>query len=290
MNPNFYNWLFHTSPFADEFYKWGHGIVDDLWTTRWQEMKNISVVIPSLEEQQHIADYLDKKCAEIDGLIELQEQMIAQLTDYKQSVITEAVTKGINPDAQLVPSGIDRIGDVPEEWKVCQLKRFLLFQNGQDYKEIEVKEGDGFPVYGSGGIFTYAERYMYDGESVLFGRKGTVNRPLYVNCKFWTVDTMYYTIPKKDVNCKFMYYVATTLPFDKYSTSTALPSMTQTILGNLKVAIPTKDEQSVIVEYLDKKCGEIDNLIAVKQQKIETLKEYKKSIIFECVTGKKEIN
>ena len=290
MNPNFYNWLFHTSPFADEFYKWGHGIVDDLWTTRWQEMKNISVVIPSLEEQQHIADYLDKKCAEIDGLIELQEQMIAQLTDYKQSVITEAVTKGINPDAQLVPSGIDRIGDVPEEWKVCQLKRFLLFQNGQDYKEIEVKEGDGFPVYGSGGIFTYAERYMYDGESVLFGRKGTVNRPLYVNCKFWTVDTMYYTIPKKDVNCKFMYYVATTLPFDKYSTSTALPSMTQTILGNLKVAIPAKDEQSVIVEYLDKKCGEIDNLIAVKQQKIETLKEYKKSIIFECVTGKKEIN
>ena len=290
MNPNFYNWLFHTSPFADEFYKWGHGIVDDLWTTRWQEMKNISVVIPSLEEQQHIADYLDKKCAEIDGLIELQEQMIAQLTDYKQSVITEAVTKGINPDAQLVPSGIDRIGDVPEEWKVCQLKRFLLFQNGQDYKEIEVKEGDGFPVYGSGGIFTYAERYMYDGESVLFGRKGTVNRPLYVNCKFWTVDTMYYTIPKKDVNCKFMYYVATTLPFDKYSTSTALPSMTQTILGNLKVAIPAKDEQSVIVEYLDTKCGEIDNLIAVKQQKIETLKEYKKSIIFECVTGKKEIN
>ena len=290
MNPNFYNWLFHTSPFADEFYKWGHGIVDDLWTTRWQEMKNISVVIPSLEEQQHIADYLDKKCAEIDGLIELQEQMIAQLSDYKQSVITEAVTKGINPDAQLVPSGIDRIGDVPEEWKICQLKRFLLFQNGQDYKEIEVKEGDGFPVYGSGGIFTYAERYMYDGESVLFGRKGTVNRPLYVNCKFWTVDTMYYTIPKKDVNCKFMYYVATTLPFDKYSTSTALPSMTQTILGNLKVAIPPKDEQSVIVEYLDKKCGEIDNLIAVKQQKIETLKEYKKSIIFECVTGKKEIN
>ena len=87
-----------------------------------------------------------------------------------------------------------------------------------------------------------------------------------------------------------MYYVATTLPFDKYSTSTALPSMTQTILGNLKVAIPAKDEQSVIVEYLDKKCGEIDNLIAVKQQKIETLKEYKKSIIFECVTGKKEIN
>ena len=286
----YFHYLLRTDGYPSAFKTMSRGVIDSRLRLYPEQFYTFPVIIPSVDEQQRIADYLDKKCAEIDGLIELQEQMIAQLTDYKQSVITEAVTKGINPDAQLVPSGIDRIGDVPEEWKVCQLKRFLLFQNGQDYKEIEVKEGDGFPVYGSGGIFTYAERYMYDGESVLFGRKGTVNSPLYVNCKFWTVDTMYYTIPKKDVNCKFMYYVATTLPFDKYSTSTALPSMTQTILGNLKVAIPAKDEQSVIVEYLDKKCGEIDNLIAVKQQKIETLKEYKKSIIFECVTGKKEIN
>ena len=286
----YFHYLLRTDGYPSAFKTMSRGVIDSRLRLYPEQFYTFPVIIPSVDEQQRIADYLDKKCAEIDGLIELQEQMIAQLTDYKQSVITEAVTKGINPDAQLVPLGIDSIGDVPEEWKVCQLKRFLLFQNGQDYKEIEVKEGDGFPVYGSGGIFTYAERYMYDGESVLFGRKGTVNRPLYVNCKFWTVDTMYYTIPKKDVNCKFMYYVATTLPFDKYSTSTALPSMTQTILGNLKVAIPAKDEQSVIVEYLDKKCGEIDNLIAVKQQKIETLKEYKKSIIFECVTGKKEIN
>ena len=73
MNPQFYNWLFHTEAFADEFYKWGHGIVDDLWTTRWQEMKRISVVLPSLIEQQRIADFLDKKCAEIDELVSLQE-------------------------------------------------------------------------------------------------------------------------------------------------------------------------------------------------------------------------
>ena len=237
----YFHYLLRTDGYPSAFKTMSRGVIDSRLRLYPEQFYTFPVIIPSVDEQQRIADYLDKKCAEIDGLIELQEQMIAQLTDYKQSVITEAVTKGINPDAQLVPSGIDRIGDVPEEWKVCQLKRFLLFQNGQDYKEIEVKEGDGFPVYGSGGIFTYAERYMYDGESVLFGRKGTVNRPLYVNCKFWTVDTMYYTIPKKDVNCKFMYYVATTLPFDKYSTSTALPSMTQTILGNLKVAIPAKD-------------------------------------------------
>lgn len=92
MNPNFYNWLFHTSLFADEFYKWGHGIVDDLWTTRWQEMKNISVVTPPLPEQHSIATYLDTKCSEIDSLIALKRQKIESLNAYKKSVIYEAVT------------------------------------------------------------------------------------------------------------------------------------------------------------------------------------------------------
>ena len=119
MNPNFYNWLFHTSLFADEFYKWGHGIVDDLWTTRWQEMKNISVVTPPLPEQQRIASYLDKKCGEIDELIDLQEKMIAQLKEYKHAVITEAVTKGLDPNAKLVPSGIEWIGQELSGLEMC---------------------------------------------------------------------------------------------------------------------------------------------------------------------------
>ncbi len=252
------------------------------------KLKTLWIPSPPLSEQQRIADYLDKKCGEIDSLIGLQEQMIEKLKDYKQSVITEAVTKGLDPNAKLVPSGIDWIGDIPEGWKVSQLKRFLVFQNGRDYKEIEVSEG--FPVYGSGGIFAHASQYMYEGESILFGRKGTINKPLYINCKFWTVDTMYYTIPQKDVCAKFLYYVATTLPYDKYSTSTALPSMTQTILGNLKIVVPLVDEQCAIASYLDEKCSEIDLLIANKQQKIEKLKDYKKSVIYEAVTGKTEIN
>ena len=137
MNPLFYNWLFHTSLFADEFYKWGHGIVDDLWTTRWQEMKKITVAVPSLAEQQRIADYLDEKCGEIDELITLQEQMIAKLTNYKQSVITEAVTKGINPYVQLVPSGIDWIGDMPKGWKVCRIKDIFRLRTGTTPKDFE---------------------------------------------------------------------------------------------------------------------------------------------------------
>jgi type I restriction enzyme S subunit len=123
MYPRFYNWLFHTELFADEFYKWGHGIVDDLWTTRWQEMKRISIVSPSYQEQQRIAEFLDRKCAEVDEMIALQEQIIEELKAYKQSVITEAVTKGLNPAAPMRDSGIEWIGSIPEHWEVCKLKR-----------------------------------------------------------------------------------------------------------------------------------------------------------------------
>lgn len=92
MNPTYYNWLFHTVEFADEFYKWGHGIVDDLWTTTWQEMKNIIIPMPPIEEQEEIADYLDKKCAEIDSVIADKKKQLEVLDNYKKSLIYEYVT------------------------------------------------------------------------------------------------------------------------------------------------------------------------------------------------------
>ena len=98
MNPGYFDWLFHTIQFGDEFYKWGHGIVDDLWTTGWQDMRKITIPMPSVEEQEIIADFLDVKCAEIDALTADIQTQIDTLEQYKHSVITEAVTKGVNPN------------------------------------------------------------------------------------------------------------------------------------------------------------------------------------------------
>ena len=183
---------------------------------------------------------------------------------------------------QFKDSGIEWIGKIPELWNTCQLKRLLMFQNGQDYKHVE--SDCGYPVYGSGGVFMHASQYLYDGEAILFGRKGTIDRPLYVNEKFWTVDTMYYAIPKSQAIGRYLYYLATLLPYTKYQTSTALPSMTQSLLGNMVVALPYIQDQQHIAEYLDEKCGEIDSLIALQEQMIEKLKIYKQSIITETVT------
>ena len=125
---------------------------------------------------------------------------------------------------------------------------------------------------------------MYDGEVVLLGRKGTIDKPLYYKGKFWTVDTMFYGIPKKNANCKYLLYQAKNIPFERYATATALPSMTQTDLNNNAICMPPLKEQAAIANYLDKKCSEIDNVISAQQKRIALLQELKQSVITHAVT------
>lgn len=158
----------------------------------------------------------------------------------------------------------------------------MQIRNGQDYKLYT--DNDRYPVIGSGGCFAYCSRFLYDGEALLLGRKGTIDKPLYIKGRFWVVDTMFYAVPKIALNVRYCYYQALTIPFDKYSTSTALPSMTQTDLGYHIFCLPPFVEQQVIVAYLDKRCSEIDKAIATQQKRIALLQELKQSIITHAVT------
>lgn len=180
-------------------------------------------------------------------------------------------------------SGVEWIGEVPNHWEVVPFKRAITINNGCDYKHVQVEE-NGYPVIGSGGQFAWANQYMYDGEAVLLGRKGTIDKPMYYNGKFWTVDTMFYGISKKNAKCKYLYYQAKIIPFERYATATALPSMTQTDLNNNRICLPPIDEQSFIATYLDKKCSEIDNVISAQQKRIALLQELKQSVITHVVT------
>ena len=179
-------------------------------------------------------------------------------------------------------SGIEWIGEIPIHWEVCAFKRKITINNGKDYKDF--LDNEIYPVMGSGGGFAYCSKYMYDGEALLMGRKGTIDKPLYINGKFWVVDTIFYAVPTKDLCCKFAYYLALTFPYSLYSTSTALPSMTQTDLGNNPVAFPPLIEQQAITTYLDEKCGEINRAIDVQKKKIDLLNEMKQTIITDAVT------
>lgn len=179
-------------------------------------------------------------------------------------------------------SGIEWIGKIPSHWRIIPLKRIMQIRNGQDYKLYT--DNDRYPVIGSGGCFAYCSRFLYDGEALLLGRKGTIDKPLYIKGRFWVVDTMFYAVPKIALNVRYCYYQALTIPFDKYSTSTALPSMTQTDLGYHIFCLPPFVEQQAIVAYLDKRCSEIDKAIATQQKRIALLQELKQSIITRAVT------
>ncbi|NUF78535.1 restriction endonuclease subunit S [Snodgrassella sp. ESL0323] len=177
----------------------------------------------------------------------------------------------------------ERLSYIPQSWDRKKLKFLAKIKNGQDYKSIEVDTG--YPVLGSGGQFTASSKYLYDRPSVLLGRKGTVDKPIYIDEPFWTVDTMYYTEIKNEIPEKFFYYLCLTIPFGKYITSTALPSMTQENLSNNIFYIPINyEEKQNIANFLDYETSKMDMLIEKQQQLIKLLEEKRQAVISHAVT------
>ncbi|MBF6616395.1 MAG: restriction endonuclease subunit S [Candidimonas sp.] len=181
-------------------------------------------------------------------------------------------------------SGVEWLGEVPEHWKIGRLKNIAKIRSGRDYKDVETEDEEAIPVIGSGGPFTYATEHLFDGESVLLGRKGTVDNPLYIKGRFWTVDTMFYTEIDSRAVPKFVYYLATVIPFSYYSTSTALPSMSQFDLSNHRIVFPGMIEQKQIARFLGHETAKIDALIEEQQRLIELLKEKRQAVISHAVT------
>ncbi|MGP5411545.1 restriction endonuclease subunit S [Glutamicibacter ardleyensis] len=172
---------------------------------------------------------------------------------------------------------------IPQAWAEPSLRHLAAIRNGSDYKDFQVDVG-GYPVFGSGGEFARTSRYLHDGESVLLGRKGTVDKPLYVNGRFWTVDTMFYTSIGRRITAKYLHYFAMTIPYDYFQTNTAVPSMTQGDLGAIKVPLPSLEQQQCIVAFLDRETAQIDELIIKQEQLIELLAEKRQAIITHAVS------
>ena len=181
------------------------------------------------------------------------------------------------------PSENRWLGDIPAHWGTPAIRHLARIRNGSDYKHVETHDEIGFPVIGSGGPFANSTEFMYDRETVLLGRKGTIDRPLYWDGPFWAVDTMFYTEIGPDLDPKFFYYFATHIDFGFYSTNTALPSMSGSDIRAIRVPHPPLDEQLQIAEYLDRETGKIDELMTKQEQLVATLTERRQSVITEGV-------
>ena len=283
----YFSYLFRTASYMNEVDAYSRGIVKDRNRLYWQDFKRMTSPVPPVEEQRHITRFLDTVGSRVQRFVRNKRRLIELLKEQKQNVINQAVTRGLDPKVNFKPSGVEWIGEIPEHWEVRRLKFLARIRNGQDYKDVEAESG--YPVMGSGGQFAYASAFMYEGESVLFGRKGTIDKPLYINERFWTVDTMFYTEVSKHVFAKFLYYSALSFPFDFYSTKTALPSMTQQDLGNHPVALPPRDEQKLIILFIQEESQLFDEAISRAQREIELMREYRTRLISDVVTGQVDV-
>ena len=273
------------------------------------QLQNVDMPIPPLADQQRIADYLDENCGEIDSLIGLQEQMIEKLKTYKQSVITEVVTKGLNPNVKLVPSGVDWIGEIPEGWKVLPIKRICRnITDGSHFSPSTAGEGKPYitvsNVYGDEVHVEEAAKISFDDfstlvangcqpptGSVLLAKDGTVGRTAVVYDNDYVVlSSLGILTPSNTVLSKYLKYLLDSdslqAQMQLAMAGSALRRITITKICKFVGLLPPLNEQQVIIFYLDEKCSDIDRLIEMKQQKIEKLKDYKKSVIYEAVTGK----
>ena len=271
-------------------------------------INNATILFPSLPEQQKIANYLDKVCGEVDEMIALQEQMIEELKAYKQSVITEAVTKGLNPDVPMRDSGIDWIGEIPEHWEVRRIGRLFRLRDEKNYKPME--EVQLLSLYTGIGVFPHGEQEERGNKAVTVeGYKVVHKDDIVVNIILaWmgaigVSDYDGVTSPAYDVYIPdftkvvphYFHYVFRTkgIAAECYKYGRGIMMMRWRTYSSefkqISVPYPSIEEQHKIASYLDTKCSEIDSLIALKQAKIEELKEYKKSVIYEYVTGKKEV-
>ena len=281
-----------------------------------QQLLSVPIVDVPTETQHRIADYLDDKCGKIDRYIEQQKQVIEKLKAYKQSVITEAVTKGLDPTVPMKDSGVEWIGMIPESWVVCRLRNIGKPQNGLS-KGGEFF-GHGYPFISYGDIYrnyslpmsvnglaetTEEERKQYSVKKgdIFFTRTSETIEEVGLSC-----------VCENDIdNATFAGFVIRVRPFNddlltafakyyfrsnhhriylsKEMNLVTRASLGQDLLKSMPVLIPPKEEQQQIADYLDKKCFSIDSAVKEKQTLIEKLTEYKKSLIYEVVTGKKEV-
>jgi type I restriction enzyme S subunit len=282
-------YLFYSLPFNMKI------LNDVTYFTTVKHLSSIDILrtrlaIPKNDELEKIVQFLNIETYHIDILMSEKENYIKLLQEKRQALISHVVTKGLDPNAEMKASGIEWLGDVPSHWGVKKLKHCITIRNGIDCKLVETEEKvNSYPVYGSGGQFKRSTEYLYSGESVLLGRKGSVDKPLYVNEKFWTIDTMFYTEIKNNYSAKFIYYIATDIPFSFYQSNTTIPSMTQTCLLDHYTSTPSLAEQAQIADYLDRETGRIDSLVKATKKSIKLLQEKRQALISAVVTGKIDV-
>lgn len=311
INLEYSNFMLKCNGFIEEFYRNGHGIVADLWTTRFWDMKSIMLPIPPKDEQEKIALYLDEKIAKIDASISGKEKFIELLKEQKQIIINDAVTKGLNKNAKFKNSGVEWIGEVPQHWTITKLKYIGTSIIGLTYNPNNLcGKDEGVLILRSSNIqhgklilndnvyikgYIPKKLFIRENDIVICSRNGS--RELIGKCALAKKEDEKYSFGAfmTVFRSKLNFYVFQILNSEifkkqagKFLTST-INQLTVNNFNSFEIPLPPKDEQEKIVEYIENKISKIDKLLNLEQECIKSLKEYKASLIDSVVTGKVKV-
>lgn len=259
---------------------------------------NLAIPRISYNEQNKIANYLDAKCADIDALQQDLQSEIEALKEYKKSVITEAVTKGLDPDVEMKDSGIPWIGEIPKEWEIFPVKYYFTIGRGRVISVFDLVENGKYPVYSSqtenDGCFGFLNTYDYCGPAITWTTDGAKAGTVFLRdgkynctnvCGILQLRKQY----KAKSNLSFLTYAIGMVANQNKRYDINGFKIMSNEMANIRFGVPPISEQNRIADYLDTKCARIDSIVEDKQKQISTLDEYKKSLIYEYVTGKKEV-
>jgi len=286
------NYIFQNTGFQKELRKYANGILEIRLRISSHDMLRRVIPLPSYDEQKHISDYLDTQCARIDAVIEKTRASIEEYKKLKQAVITQAVTKGIRPGREMKDSGVEWIGDAPNAWTILSLKYLCSMQAGKNLVSEQISESGEFPVYGGNGLRGYFIDYNCEGKYLLVGRQGALCGNVHrVEGQFWATEHAVITKNSDLCDMDYLYYLLIGMNLNQYVSSTAAqPGLAVSTIQNVRTCLPPLREQKEIASYLDNKIDEIQMLTEKKESFLMELNTYKKSIIFEYVTGKKEVH
>lgn len=303
LDPKFYDFYFKTQYWTMAMFAHGKGVsYDNRWTLNANTLLNYEIPVPSFNEQTKIVDFLNNQTSKINQLISNQEKQIEKLKEYRQAIITKAVTKGLDPNVPMKDSGVEWIGKIPCNWETLRLKycfsvRNEKYENGNyDYVALEnVESFSGkYIATESNAFYSLAETIRANRNDVIFGKlRPYLSKALLIakDCYVSSEFAVLYGLGGNRTS--FLKYLLISSKFiDVINSSTygtKMPRANIDFIRNLEIAIPDVKTQKEIVNYLDETCSKIDRLIDVKVLKIAQLSNYKKSLIYEYVTGKKRV-
>ncbi len=307
-NPQYYDYYFKLQYWLMAFFAHGKGVsYENRWTLNAETLMNYPIIVPTECEQRKIVDYLDAKCSKIDEIIEKHQVIIEKLKEYKLHLIQETVTKGLDRNAELRESGEIWIGKVPKHWDVLKLKshtRMITPMRDKpedlsgDIPWVRIEDYNGKYIDSSREGFGVSEQTVkemnlkvYPVGSILctsscdLGKCAIVATPLVSNQRFINI------VPDKDTSSDYLYCVMLSNAdrMNHLSTGTIQANLSRVAFEHLLIQFPPLEEQKEIARYLDHKVEVIDSTIMGKEKLVEKLREYKRSLIYEVVTGKKEV-